>query len=132
MMTLPEMDANAFEQTASTYCKRWSEKSLRVARALLVDRESITKVANDNDMSPQQANVVRARFVEKTRKMRLAQFMRHEMPGQGGMAAMKPFLQEMLHLRNNGYTDEQIAAYLTKNGVHATGTTVRNFMRKTT
>lgn len=100
-----------------------------VARALLVDGEALSDVALAADMKPQQANVIRTRFVEKAKQVRLQEFMKQETPKQLS-AALEPFAAEMDTLRDKGYTVEQIVSYLADNGVQASVTTVRTFMRK--
>lgn len=128
MANPPRMDAAAFQRAASE-CKRWSERSLGVARALLVDGKPLSDVAAAYEMKPQQANVIRARFVEKAKEARLKQFMKQETPKQLS-AALEPFAADMATLRDKGYSVDQIVAYLADNGVQASVTTVRTFMRK--
>lgn len=100
-----------------------------VARALLVDGKPLSDVAAAYEMKPQQANVIRARFVEKAKEARLKQFMKQETPKQLS-AALEPFAADMATLRDKGYSVDQIVAYLADNGVQASVTTVRTFMRK--
>lgn len=80
-------------------------------------------------MKPQQANVIRTRFVAKANRLRLQEFMNQETPKQLS-AALEPFATDMATLRDKGYSVDQIVAYLADNGVQASITTVRTFMRK--
>lgn len=121
------MDAAAFQRAASE-CKRWSDRSLGVAWALLVEGNPLSDVAAANEMKPQQANVIRARFVEKAKQARLKEFMKQETPKQLSVA-LEPFAADMSTLRDKGYSVDQIVGYLADNGVQASATTVRSFMR---
>lgn len=126
----PRMDAVTFEHVASR-CSRWSERSLGVVRALLVDGVPLSEVAAAHDMSPQQASVLRARFVSKSdnaEPARVEAFMQREKP-KLATTALEPFSGDMQTLRDKGYTIEQVVAYLKENGVQASATTVRKFLR---
>jgi hypothetical protein len=122
----PRMDAAQFERVAAK-CK-WSERSLGVAKALIVDEVSLSEAAATHTMSPQQANVIRARFLAKAEKLRVEEFMQREKPKLSS-SALEPFSAEMQTLRDKGYTIEQIVAFLKENGVSTSPTTIRNFFR---
>jgi hypothetical protein len=124
----PRIDAAQFEHVASR-C-RWSERSLGVAKALIVDRLPLSEVATANDMSAQQAGVIRTRFLAKAEKLRMDTFMQREKP-KLATSALEPFTAQMQTLRDKGYTIEQIVAFLKENGVPTSPTTVRNFLRST-
>ena len=120
------MDAAQFERVASK-CK-WSERSLGVAKALIVGDVSLSEAAAAHSMSPQQANVIRARFLAKAEKLRMEEFMRREKPKLSS-SALEPYSSQMQTLRDKGYTIEQIVAFLKEDGVSTSPTTVRTFLR---
>nr|BCU01075.1 partition gene repressor [uncultured bacterium] len=122
----PRMDAAQFERVASK-CK-WSERSLGVAKALIVGDVSLSEAAAAHSMSPQQANVIRARFLAKAEKLRMEEFMRREKPKLSS-SALEPYSSQMQTLRDKGYTIEQIVAFLKESGVSTSPTTVRTFLR---
>jgi len=120
------MDAAQFDRVASK-CK-WSERSLGVAKALIVGDVSLSEAAAAHSMSPQQANVIRARFLAKAEKLRMEEFMRREKPKLSS-SALEPYSSQMQTLRDKGYTIEQIVAFLKESGVSTSPTTVRTFLR---
>ena len=120
------MDAAQFDRVASK-CK-WSERSLGVAKALIVGDVSLSEAAAAHSMSPQQANVIRARFLAKAEKLRMEEFMRREKPKLSS-SALEPYSSQMQTLRDKGYTIEQIVAFLKEDGVSTSPTTVRTFLR---
>ena len=120
------MDAAQFDRVASK-CK-WSERSLGVAKALIVGDVSLSEAAAAHSMSPQQANVIRARFLAKAEKLRMEEFMRREKPKLSS-SALEPYSSQMQTLRDKGYTVDQIVAFLKENGVSTSPTTVRTFLR---
>lgn len=120
------MDAAQFERLASKY--KWSERSLGVAKALIVGDVSLSEAAAAHAMSPQQANVIRARFLAKAEKLRMEEFMRREKPKLSS-SALEPYSSQMQTLRDKGYTIEQIVAFLKESGVSTSPTTVRTFLR---
>lgn len=122
----PRMDAAQFERVASK-C-RWSERSLGVARALLVDGVPLPEVAAAHDMSVKQARVLLTRFNAKAENQRLEDFMQREKP-KLATSALEPFSSEVRTLRDKGYTIKQIVAFFKENGVETSPTTVRNFLR---
>lgn len=107
-----------FDRVASTLL-RWSPKSLGVARALIIDRMPLGEVAKANAISPQQANVVRKRFIDKVEQDRINSFMSREMPKQKGMD-ITPFMKQINLLSSKGYTSDQIVLYLKENGLATT------------
>lgn len=118
------MDAARFERVASR-C-RWSERSLDVARALLVDGKGLAAVAAKHEMKPQQANVLRTRFLELARKEQLESFMAREKPK--AITILEPFGEQMRALRERGYEDGQIVAFLRENGIKTTAKSVKQFL----
>lgn len=124
-MAFPGMDAAQFDRVASK-CK-WSERSLGVARALIVDSVSLSEAAAAHSMSVQQANVIRTRFLAKAEKQRMEDFMRREKPKLS--SALEPYLAQMQTLQANGYTTDQIVAYLAESGVLTSQAIVRRFLR---
>lgn len=122
-----KMKVAQFEQVASQ-CKRWSDRSLRVAKALIVEGVALSEAAVTHAMSPQQANVIRARFLAKAEDQHIKEFMRREKPKLAS-AALGPFAAQMQTLRDKGYTIEQIVGFLKESGVSTSLTTVRTFLR---
>jgi len=120
------MDAQQFERVASK-CK-WSERSLGVAMALIVEGVALSEAAEAHTMSPQQASVIRSRFLAKAEKLRIEEFMRREKPRLSS-SALEPFSGQMQTLRDKGYTIDQIVAFLKESGVSTSPTTVRTFLR---
>ena len=99
-----------------------------VAKALIVGDVSLSEAAAAHSMSPQQANVIRARFLAKAEKLRMEEFMRREKPKLSS-SALEPYSSQMQTLRDKGYTIEQIVAFLKEDGVSTSPTTVRTFLR---
>jgi hypothetical protein len=126
MTSSASMDVVQFDRVASK-CK-WSERSLNVAKALIVDELSLSEAAAANTMSPQQANVIRARFLAKAEKLRVEEFMKREKP-KSSNSALAPFAVEIKTLRENDYTIPQIVTFLKENGVSTSPTSVRAFLR---
>ena len=77
------------------------------------------EVAKANAISPQQANVVRKRFIDKVEQDRVNSFMSREMPKQKGMD-ITPFMKQINLLSSKGYTSDQIVLYLKENGLATT------------
>lgn len=115
-----------FERVASKLL-RWSAKSLSVARSLIIDGVPLGEVAKANAISPQQANVVRKRFLEKVEKDRINSFMSRERPKQKTID-LTPYVREINMLSSNGYTSEQIVLYLKENGVNASPKTIEQLL----
>ena len=126
-MAFPGMDAAQFDRVASK-CK-WSERSLGVARALIVDSVSLSEAAAAHSMSVQQANVIRTRFLAKAEKQRMEDFMRREKPKLS--SALEPYLAQMQTLQANGYTTDQIVVYLEESGISTSQAIVRRFLKNT-
>lgn len=123
------MDAARFARVASL-CRNWSDRSLSVARALLVDGDPLSRVAEAHDMKPQQASVIRARFVKKdtpTVTSRVKAFMQREEP-KGPISRLEAFSTDIKTLRDKGYTVEQIVAFLAENGVEVRPDVVQTFL----
>jgi hypothetical protein len=130
-MKITRIDAASFDLVASSECRRWHPRSLKVARALLVDWLPLSVVAADADMSSQQANIIRNRFFEKVKHARLRQFMANTSPEAVAQAAsLETYRSEIETLRDRGYTDDQIAAYLAEISVKTTAAEIREFLRK--
>ncbi|HCP6903051.1 hypothetical protein [Shigella flexneri] len=100
-----------------------------VARALLVDGVPLSDAAAAHEMSRQQANVVRNRFLAKAEKQRVDAFMAREKPKLAA-TVLEPFAQDMRTLRDKGYTIRQIVAFLREQGIETSVTTVRNFLKE--
>lgn len=133
-----KMDEASFDRVALA-CN-WSERSLGVAKALIVGGKSPTAAgaAADPPMTAQHANVLRSRFLAKVEKFRqdeekarLERFMQREAPKASGavLDALEAFSAQMKTLHDKGYTAEQIVSFLKENGVSTSPTTVRKFLR---
>jgi hypothetical protein len=127
MSPAPEIDNELFDRVSSQL-RRWSDRSLSVAKSIIIDGLSLSEAASKHDMSPQQANVIRTRFVEKADKVRLESFMEREKPKRPNVE-LDAFKPEILILDEKGYTVEQIVSFLAENNVIATATTIRNFLK---
>ncbi|NOV32718.1 hypothetical protein [Methylomonas sp. ZR1] len=127
MSFTPEIDNDLFERV-SLQLRRWSDRSLGVAKALIIDGVPLSEAAAMHDMSPQQANVIRTRFVEKADKVRLQSFMAREKPKLPKIE-LELFKPEIQTLHEKGYTVEQIITFLAENNVTASATTIRNFLK---
>ncbi len=127
MSFTPEIDNDLFERV-SLQLRRWSDRSLGVAKALIIDGLPLSEAAAMHDMSPQQANVIRTRFVEKADKVRLQSFMDREKPKLPKIE-LELFKPEIQTLHEKGYTVEQIITFLAENNVTASATTIRNFLK---
>jgi hypothetical protein len=116
-----EITAEEFERAAALYCSRWEARSRDVVRALVVDRESLSAVAARFGMKPQQANVLRRRFLDSVRraaviKMPAAQFMRRVTPSSTAVLdLLKKDLKQLVH---GGYTAAQIEDFLRANEIN--------------
>jgi hypothetical protein len=128
MSPTPEIDNELFERV-SLQLRRWSDRSLGVAKALIVDGLPLSEAASKHDMSPQQANVIRTRFIEKADKVRLQSFMEREKPKLPKLE-FETFKPEIQTLHDKGYTVEQIITFLAENNVIATAATIRNFLKR--
>lgn len=121
------MDEAEFSRIAEK-CRKWSERNLGVVRALLVEGDSMTDAAAKHEMSKQQANVLRTRFLAKAGQERIEAFMAREKP-KLSTTVLEPFKQDMQTLRDRGYTLAQIVAFLRESDVQTSVTTVRNFLK---
>lgn len=127
MSSTPEIDNELFKRV-SLQLRRWSDRSLGVAKALIIDGIPLSEAASTHNMSPQQANVIRSRFIEKADKVRLESFMEREKP-KLPKVELEPFKPEIQTLHDKGYTVEQIITFLSENNVTASTATIRNFLK---
>lgn len=122
-----KIDSTTFAKVAAELV-RWSEKSLRISSAVLVEGKTPAEVAQAESVTPQHVSVVCRRFMERVKARRVVEFMSQESPKRS-TAVLEPFLQEMRTLRDKGYTITQVVAFLKKNGVQSSPTTVSEFLR---
>lgn len=122
---LTRMDEARFKRVASR-CQ-WSERSLGVVHALLVEGRQLAEVAAAFDMRPQNANTLRSRFIKKAEKGRLADFIRKELPSSI-LAVLRERDAEIRTLQAKGYSVEQILSYLTEGGAAVSESTLRNYL----
>ncbi|ACB28266.1 hypothetical protein Mrad2831_6344 (plasmid) [Methylobacterium radiotolerans JCM 2831] len=97
-------------------------------RSILVDGVPIADAATAHQITAKHARVLMNRFLAKAEQQRLAEFMQVEPPKQP-TALLESYANEIVTLRDKGYTADQIAAYLKKHGVATSAAKVRNFIR---
>lgn len=125
--TAKPLAAEEFDQAAK-HC-RWSEKSLAAARALLVDGATTGEVAKQFDMSPNQAWVLRRRFLDIHSKAKAQDFMQRQQAGTPSVSnGLETFRAAIITLSENGYSDERIAEFLAENDLKVTADAVRQFL----
>lgn len=122
----PRIDAVQFDRVAAS-C-RWRPYSLGAVRSILVDGASIAEAATAHQITAKHARVLMNRFLAKAEQQRLEEFMQVEPPKQP-TALLESYANEIVTLRDKGYSADQIAAYLKKHGVVTNATKVRNFIR---
>lgn len=125
-MIAQKMDAAQFDRVAAK-CK-WGERSLGVAKALIIEKVSLSKAAATHKMSAQQANVIRTRFFAKAESLQIEEFMHREKPRLSN-STLEPYSAQIQTLRNKGYTIVQIVAFLKESGISTSPTSVRKFLR---
>ena len=112
------LSAETFERFARLHCRRWEARSLEVVRALLVESKRVTDVASQFGMKPQQAVVLRTRFLDRMRekgavKVPATEFMQSVMPPNA--SPLDPFRDDLKQLVEHRYSVEQIKEYLQRN-----------------
>ncbi len=117
------MDAERFELVASR-CQ-WSERSIGLVRALLVDGRPLSESAAAFGFTPQNANTLRTRFLAKAKKRLLADFITTQPPSS--TVALRERDAEIRTLQTKGYSIEQIVSYLAEAGVSISVPTLRNY-----
>ena len=122
----PPVTADGFDEIAA-HCNRWADKSLAIARALIVDGEQLSDVAKRYGCSNKYANVVRARFYDKAQSVRLAAFKNQINPDT--LAALKPYRDDLTKLAADGIALPQLVNYLAQQNVTATADDVANILK---
>lgn len=122
-MSSNAVSAEEFDRVAKLHCRRWEARSLSVVRALLVDSQRLSDVAEKFGMKPQQANVLRSRFLERMRKaavvkMPAEQFMQTVTPAS--LSVLDMFKDDIRQLVKRGYSEAQIVDFLYANDVQVT------------
>jgi len=127
VMSSNAVSAKTFESVKRLHCGRWSDRSLEVARALLVDGERVTEVAGKFGMSRQQANVLRTRFLALVNSPSKAKATKVpiKVPAERFMRAVEPesppalraLRNEIRQLVSAGYSEHQINEFLLANDV---------------
>ncbi|PLX76729.1 MAG: hypothetical protein C0607_03440 [Azoarcus sp.] len=85
-------------------------------------------------MTPQQANVLRTRFIERMKskgavKLPAEQFMQSVTPASASVpSVLDPFKKEIRRLCKSGYSEAQIADYLRANDVKVPAKELTNFL----
>lgn len=119
-MTTDAVTAEEFDRIAELHCRRWSEQSIQIVRSLLVEEKRISVVAEEFRVKPQQANVLRSRFLERMRreaviKLPAEEYMQRVTPANS--TVFDPFKKDIKQLIKRGYTESQIADFLRANDV---------------
>jgi len=130
MTTSAELKLAEFNRVAAE-CRRWSKRSLDVARALLVEDLRPVDVANKFGMTAQQAIVIRTRFRDRVRlagikKVSATSFMAAEKPQSE--AALLPFKTDLQKLKRANYSPEQMLEFLERNEIKTDLDTLVHFM----
>lgn len=130
-MSSDAVSAEDFDRVARLHFRRWGERSLNVVRALLVDSRRITDVAEEFGMKPQQANVLRSRFLDRMKskgvvKLPAEQFMQSVTPARASV--LDPFRNDIKQLCKRGYSETQIADFLRANDVTVPAAELTNFL----
>ena len=133
MTTTLSVDVDEFDRVA-TSC-RWSQRSLDVARAVLVQRATVSVAAQVHQMSVKQARVLVGRFSEKIElqrqkdaRVRVEAFMKRAQPLLD-TSELEPFADELRTLWIRGYQAAQLVDFLAANGVITNTATVGRLIR---
>lgn len=125
---LTRFDESCFQRVSSR-CQ-WSERSLGVVHALLVEGRQLAEVAAAFDIKPQSAHTLRSRFIKKAEKQadkdRLAAFIDSQQPSS--VVALRDREDEIRTLQAKGYSIEQILSYLTESGAAVSESTLRIYL----
>ena len=62
--------------------------------------------------------------------MDVKDFIEHEKPSGRRLSRIAPFLEQVLRLKADGYSDDQVRAFLAANGVRVTQPTISRFVSK--
>jgi hypothetical protein len=119
-------------EKAKAQCHRWAPRSLEAMHALLVDGQRPSVVATLFNMTPQQVNTLRIRFLEKMKratpvKVPAEQFMKTVAPAMP--VTLATFTADLVRLHKNGYSDQQLVDFLQANDVQATTRQVSKLLR---
>jgi hypothetical protein len=126
------MTGDEFDHATALFCSRWEARSCDVVRALVVDCEPLSSVASRYGMTPQQANVLRRRFLHNVRraavlKVPAEQFMRKVAPS--GTSVLQLLKKDLKQLVNGGYTQAQIEEFLRANDVDISAEELTEFLK---
>lgn len=120
------MDAQEFVYVADTG-RRWSEKSLAIARAVLVEGRAVGETAKSFDVSPQHVNVLKTRFLKRADDVKLQGYISQVQPD--GVPRLREYSGQIATLHQKGYSAGQIADYLDMQGVAVTIRDVKKFVK---
>ena len=121
------MDIQEFEQVAKSG-RRWTAKSLAIARAILVDQQKTNDVAQQFSVSPQHVNVLRTRFLKRAKDMYLCSYINRVEPDEK-IYQLRKHKNQILILCRKGYSPRQIADYLDMLGVSVTVHEIKEFVK---
>jgi hypothetical protein len=127
-----KITAEEFDKVADAQCSRWDQRTLKIARASLVDGVKDKELARRMSVTPAYVVIVRGRFLKRLTAPAVtvpaAAFMREELPE--GATVLKPFRKEVQRLLSNGYSPEQIEKYLAANKVQVSHDTLNAFLKE--
>jgi hypothetical protein len=127
-----KISAEDFDKIAATQCGRWAARTLKIARASLVDGVKDKELARRMSVTPEYVVIVRGRFLKRLAAPAItvpaADFMREEFPES--VIVLKPFRKEVQRLLSNGYSTEQIEKYLAANKVQVSHDTLHAFLKE--
>lgn len=109
-----------------------ADRSLKLARAMLVDGVPTVQAAEAAGVKPAQASQTKARVLKwhataQTRKLSAEEFMAAKPLREARMEALRP---EMLKLQRAGYPVSALVEYLAANDVTATADEVQALIEK--
>lgn len=123
------MDSQEFLAVASAG-RKLSDKTLAIARAILVEHEPVSIVARRYEVSPQHANVVKTRFLRRADDMRLRGYMNRVTPAGATVEIdLIAHASQIEQLNEKGYSAGQIADFLDSLGITATVQEIKNFLK---
>lgn len=130
-MSSNAVSAKEFDRVARLHCRRWTARSLDVVRAVLVESKGLTEVAKAHDMTRQQVNVLRTRFLDRMKraavvKLPASQFMQTVTPASASV--LDTFRDDIRQLVKRGYSQEQIADFLQANEVQVSAGELTTFL----
>lgn len=123
------IEASEFDEFAKTHCLRWSQQSLDIVRALVVDGRSLQDVAASyQNVTTNHANALRWRFMDRMEDAELNKFTSKKKPDKPEIA-LAAYVRAVKKLDDRGYTVQQIIEYLSMQDVDASEPQVRQLLK---